>query len=123
MRDVQATFEIFQNQRDTYKKYGLKRLLAALFSGGSIGKGYLEALDIPPFMKAHPDFDHKATGVFMEGYGGGRSDVNIRLQSCEIAYGDYKSQYPLVNALLRNQDFYVAERVDSMGPSGGEGLS
>jgi hypothetical protein len=47
----------------------------------------------------------------MQTYYGGRSEVRIRKQVCEVIHTDFKSQYPSVNALLGLQELLLAEEI------------
>lgn len=111
MRDVQATFEVFQKLRDLYSKHDIARPIASIYSGASLGKGYLEKLGVKPFLNTHPDFDKSVFGIEMESYFGGRSNVMLRKEVREVIYADFKSQYPTVNGLLNNQSILIAEKI------------
>lgn len=110
-RDVLATFTVYQTLRALYKQHDLATPMWNIYSEASLGKAYLKAMEIPPFLEAHPDFPPEVLGYAMQGYYGGRSEVHIRLQPTEVSYCDFKSQYPTINALLGLQGLLLAKAV------------
>ncbi|SFF03391.1 DNA polymerase domain-containing protein [Nitrosomonas sp. Nm166] len=112
LHDVKATWALYQAEREVYKKHGLTKEPWKIFSEASIGKAYLSDLGIPPFLKQHIEFPRTAIGRAMTAYYGGRTEVRIRLQSTEVIYTDFTSEYPTVNALLNIQELLLAEKID-----------
>jgi hypothetical protein len=90
LSDVQITWEIFQKLRDKYKKHDLAKPMNRLISTASLGKAYLDKFGVPKFLATRPEFDHRVTALMMAGYLGGRSEVNVRLEICQVAYLDFK---------------------------------
>lgn len=112
VQDVQATWALYQAEREVYRQHGLSRKPWNIFSEASIGKAYLTDLGIQPFLKRHSDFPKDAIGKAMTAYYGGRTEVRIRLQPTEVIYTDFTSEYPTVNALMNIQELLLAEKID-----------
>ena len=118
--DVQRTWRIFEELRRLYRQHGVSRPIDRIYSPASVGKSYWEDLGVTPFLKQNPDFPRRLIGPFMEASYGGRSEVHIRLDIIEVLAADCKSQYPLVNVLMKLQELNIAERIDTVedGPLG-----
>jgi hypothetical protein len=115
--DVQCTWELFVKLRDLYKQHGLTRRITNIYSEASIGKGYFGDIGIQSFFgydritkrnTRNLQFDPKILGIVMEGYYGGKSMVQIRHMIKECMHGDFRSQYPTVNALMKLQELLLA---------------
>jgi DNA-binding XRE family transcriptional regulator len=113
VRDVEATYSLYQAERDLYRKHGLSREITEIYSEASLGKAYLEELRIIPFMRKNPNFPRDILGYGMAAYYGGRTEVRERLKPIEVIYCDFKSQYPTVNALMGLQDLLLAKEVNT----------
>jgi len=109
--DVQATLELFLAEIREYDRHGLSSPITSILSEASIGKAYLRELQIPPFYQKHTELPEWLNPTAISAYYGARSEVKIRLEPTEIAYCDFKSQYPTVNALLNLQELLVAEYI------------
>jgi len=109
--DVQATLELFLAEVREYDRHGLSSPIASIMSEASIGKAYLRQLQVPPFYHKHQELPAWLNPTAISAYYGARSEVKIRLQPTEIAYCDFKSQYPTVNALLNLQELLLAEYI------------
>jgi hypothetical protein len=127
--DVQCTWELFVKLGDLYKQHGLTKRITDIYSEASIGKGYFGDLGVQSFFgyerktKRNPrnlQFDPKVLGVAMEGYFGGKSMAKIRHMLMECMHGDFRSQYPSVNALMQFQDLLLAEWVGVIRDSSAE---
>lgn len=113
IHDVNVTWRCYAALRDRLSSYGLKGVHPKdLFSDASLGKAYLRAMGIMPWMKTQPDFSRPLLGQIMSTYFGGRSEVRIRRQVTETAYCDFASMYPTVNSLMGLWDFLTAEGID-----------
>jgi hypothetical protein len=98
--DVQATWECFDALNRRYQEHGLARPVNSVLSEASVGKAYLEQMGIAPQLQCAPDLDRSIFGPIMEGYYGGRAEVNLRRVISEVITCDFKSMYPTVNALM-----------------------
>lgn len=84
----------------------------SLGSEASIGKAYLRAMGIKPWMVVQPDFPPEIIGIILSTYYGGRSEVHIRREVCEAFYCDFLSMYPTVNTLMGLWQFATADGVE-----------
>jgi len=112
-RDVYATWELYKQLRDEYRKHGVQKEIWHIISEASLGKAMYQAVGVPRFLTQHKDFPKGVIGHAMEAYYGGRSEVHIRLQPVDVIHCDFKSEYPTVNALMEMQDILIAEHVDT----------
>jgi hypothetical protein len=110
-RDVQATWEIYQAERELYRQHGRSTLLWHIYSEASLGKAYLEDFGIPPLLQRFPDFPADILGKCSAAFYGARVEMHCRLTPIEVIYLDFKSQYPTVNALLCLQRFWLAQEI------------
>lgn len=112
VRDVQTTWECYAELCVRLASLGLPALLPErAYSEASIGKTYIRAMGIAPFMKLQPDFPRKLLGNIMGGYYGGRSEVHIRRELRQVILCDFLSMYPTVCTLMGLWRFVIAERM------------
>ncbi|AKH38227.1 MULTISPECIES: hypothetical protein [Nitrosomonas] len=111
-QDVRATFSLYRRLRDLYRQHDLTTPITRIFSEASLGKAYFKAMGVPRFQAQHPDTDSRFYGIASQAYYGGRSEVMVRLRSMECMMVDFTSQYPSVNALMRNQSLLLAEKIE-----------
>jgi hypothetical protein len=109
--DVQLTWECYQVLGQRYDQHGLSQATSKILSEASIGKAYLQKMGIRPFLGCDPTFDRGLLGKILCGYYGGRAEVRIRREICEIMYCDFKSMYPTVNALMGLWEFVTADGI------------
>lgn len=107
--DVQCTWECYTELQKRLEVHCLPNIHARqLFSEASLGKAYLKALGVKPWMAMQPEFPKTRIGEILSTYYGGRSEVNIRREFPEVAYCDFLSMYPTVNTHLGLWDFVIA---------------
>ncbi|WP_144429459.1 hypothetical protein [Nitrosomonas ureae] len=111
-QDIRATFSLYRRLRDLYRQHDLSTPMSRIYSEASLGKAYFKAMGVPYFQKQHPDTDPCFYGIASQAYYGGRSEVMIRLQPLECLIVDFTSQYPSVNALMKNQSLLLAEKIE-----------
>ncbi len=113
LNDVQATWECFDVLAKRYAGLGLSQTgLNELYSEASLGKAYLEAMGVRPWMEAQPNFPPELIGQIMSTYYGGRSEVHIRRDITSVIHCDFLSMYPTVCTLMGLWRFVVAEGMD-----------
>ncbi len=83
-----------------------------LYSPASIGKLYLEKLNIKPLLKNDPDFSKEVLGNLMSAYYGGRVETRIRKTPVPVTYLDCTSTYPTLFSLMGMYQFLAAEKID-----------
>jgi transcriptional regulator with XRE-family HTH domain len=112
VRDVQATWECYEQLKKQYESYGLTQTpLHKIYSEASLGKAYLKQMNIRPWRELQPDFPPKLLGSIMSSYYGGRSEVRIRREVTQVLYCDFLSMYPTVCTLMDLWGLVVAERM------------
>lgn len=136
--DVDRSWFIFQKLRETWERTNLDAPLSRIISEASIGKVFLKAFGLTPFLDQHglrvrpgdlpKDEVSKSRraelfelcGVAMEAMNGAKSCVNWRHDIVRVILADFKSEYPSVNYTFGLQEILVAKRVivDRSGPEG-----
>ena len=111
--DVQVTWDCYQALARRYAKHGLSQAVSKILSEATIGKGYLQDMGIKPFLGCDPGFNRGQLGQMLCAYYGGRAEVRIRREICEVLYCAFKSMYPTVNGLMGLWDFVIAEGIQS----------
>ena len=101
IQDVRSTADLYDKALDRYRMFNLKDNPNKLYSPASIGKAYLEKMNIYPFLDQDPDFPKDILGYAMSSYYGGRTEVRIRNRLIPITYLDFTSMYPTVYSLLQ----------------------
>nr|WP_321360638.1 hypothetical protein [uncultured Hyphomonas sp.] len=110
--DAQCTWECYADLIKRLHAHNLPNTHAReLFSEASLGKAYLRALGVKPWLSVQPDFPKTRIGEILSTYYGGRSEVNIRRKISETAYCDFLSMYPTVNTLMGLWRFVIADGV------------
>lgn len=108
-RDVRATYQIFDKLRSIYTGYNLSKKMHKIYSEASLGKALYKDLNITSPMSRMLNIPEELHGYAMTAYYGGRSEVHFRQSEQEIAYCDFKSQYPTVFELMGLQEMLLAE--------------
>ena len=83
-----------------------------LYSPASIGKLYLEKLNIKPLLEKNPDFSKEIMGNLMSAYYGGRVETRIRQTPIPVTYLDCTSTYPTLFCLMKMYHFLTAEKIN-----------
>jgi hypothetical protein len=117
MQDVMLTVKLLSAQYNLYRKHDIPKPFYLVMSEASIGKAYNDKLGVPPFKSAHNEIGQWLYSIANMGYYGGRSEANLRRKPTLVRYADFKSEYPLVNRLIRSQRFLLANyiRVEKCG--------
>ena len=84
-----------------------------LYSPDSIGKIYLEKLNIKPLLEKNPDFSKEIMGNLMSAYYGGRVETRIRKTPVPVTYLDCTSTYPTLFSLMGMYSFLSAEKIET----------
>ena len=112
MRDTLATWECYTALRDRFAKWGLAQTaLHTLHTEASVGKAYLKAMNVRPWLEVQPDIPRDVVGAVMSAYFGGRSEVHIRRTVAQVQYCDFLSMYPTVSVLMGLWKFVTARGV------------
>ena len=110
VRDVQATWECYA---ELIARFGALNLHQTnpekIYSEAGIGKGSLREMAIEPWRKVQPEVPCELLAKIMSSYFGGRSEVRIRREICEVVLCDFLSMYPTVCTLMGLWRFVIAD--------------
>ena len=84
-----------------------------LYSPASIGKLYLEKLNIKPLLEKDSDFSKEIMGNLMSAYYGGKVETRIRKTPVPVTYLDCTSTYPTLFSLMNMYSFLIAEKIET----------
>jgi hypothetical protein len=110
--DVLASTELLEATLAEYHRHPVDLQATKAYSPASLGKAYLRVMGIEPVLKRQPDFPKEVLGYAMNAYFGGRAECRIRRCAVPVAYTDFTSMYPTVNALMGNWDLLTARRIE-----------
>ena len=110
-RDVLASFELYLKLREEYERHPLTLPMNKAYSPASIGKAYLKAMGIKPFLEKQPAFPREILGYAMASYYGGRSECHIRKEVVPVTYLDVTSMYPSVFVLQGLWRWVTAKKI------------
>lgn len=114
VQDTQVTWECYLALIEKFKSHNFSEKLAnQIQSGASIGKAYLNEMNILPWREMQPNFSNKPLGIILSTYFGGRSEVHIRREITQVAYCDFLSMYPTVCTLMNLWRFVIAKGIRS----------
>jgi hypothetical protein len=112
MQDVQTTWRCCNALIDQYDEHGLWRTDATkLYSEASLGKAYLKAMGVKPWLAVEKDYSARTIGRIMSAYYGGRAEVHRRREVVETRYCDFASMYPTTCSLMDLWTFVRSEGV------------
>lgn len=113
VRDVQTTWECYEELERRFRELGLTSLPPEkVYSEASIGKGYLKDMGIAGWRKLRPDFPPQMLADIMSTYFGGRSEVRIRREMRQVMLCDFLSMYPTVCVLMGLWRFVTAHGLE-----------
>ncbi|AKB85834.1 DNA polymerase [Methanococcoides methylutens] len=111
IKDVKATYQVFQKVREEFNKYQLNIPMTEVYSAASLGKQALRQCGIRSFSEQNPKFSRKIIGNIMGAYYGGRCEVKVRKTPVKVTVLDFFSMYPTVMLLLGHWDFLIAAKM------------
>ena len=85
-----------------------------LYSPASIGKLYLEKLNIKSFLEKNPEFPKEVLGYLMAAYYGGRVETRIRKTPVKVTCLDFTAMYPTMFCLQDMYRFLTAEKINAI---------
>ena len=88
--------------------------ISKLYSPASIGKLYLERLNIKPFLEKNQEFPKEVLGYLMTAYYGGRVETRIRKTPVKVTCLDFTAMYPTMFCLQDMYRFLTAEKIETM---------
>lgn len=111
-RDVKATAELLVKLLGEFEAHPIPLQATKAYSPASISKAYLQSMGIVPPLARQEDFRRDVLGYAMTAYYGGRAECRVRRVPLPVAYVDFLSMYPTVNALMDNWSLLTAERIE-----------
>ena len=112
VQDAEVTWQCFEALTERYGQHGLRTPPTRIYSEASLGKAYLEAMNVKPWRDCQPDFPPEVIGALMSSYFGGRAEVHRRREIVPALYCDFASMYPSVCTLMDLWTYVTAEGVD-----------
>ena len=85
-----------------------------LYSPASIGKLYLERLNVKPFLEKNPEFPREVMGYLMSAYYGGRVETRIRKTPVKVTCLDFTAMYPTMFCLQDMYKFLISEKIKTV---------
>ena len=111
VNDTKSTYELYQKCMQRYQTFLLSKQPNQLFSPASIGKAYLEKIEVKPFLEKNSDFPKEILGYTMMSYYGGRVECRIRKKPVKVTYLDFTSMYPTCFILLEMYNFLISDKI------------
>jgi hypothetical protein len=108
--DVAASHRLLNAMMDEFNRNPVDLHPEKAYSPASIAKAYLKEMGIKQ-PKTHFRVPNNVLGIAMQSYYGGRAECRIRKTPVPVIHTDFTSQYPTVNALLRNWDVLKSSSV------------
>jgi hypothetical protein len=113
IRDSQTTWECYQALAQHYQSFDLNEVgVHELYSEASLGKAYLRAMNVRPWMEVQGNLPSTIVGHIMSAYFGGRSEVHLRRKIAQVFYCDFLSMYPTVCTLIGLWRFVIAQGIE-----------
>ena len=115
VKNVMALYKSYCNISDELQDTFLVRPneINRLYSPASIGKLYLERLNIKPFLEKNPQFPKEVLGYLMTAYYGGRVETRIRKTPVRVTCLDFTAMYPTMFCLQDMYRFLTADKIDT----------
>ena len=88
--------------------------IGRLYSPASIGKLYLERLNVKPFLEKNPEFSRETLGYLMSAYYGGKVETRIRKTTVKVTCLDFTAMYPTMFCLQDMYKFLVSENIQTI---------
>ena len=109
--DPEVTWQCFAILHQRYRAYDLTTGIEKLYSEASLGKAFLQAMNVKPWREVQPDFSPARIGQIMSAYFGGRAEVRIRRVSTPVIHCDFLSMYPTVCTLMGLWRYVIADGI------------
>jgi len=111
MNNVLAIYSLYNQQMNRFKIFCLDKLENKLFSPATIGKSYLEKINITPFLKQNPDFPKEILGLVLSTYYGARVEARIVNKPTKVTILDFTSMYPTLFVLFGMYQLLIADKI------------
>ncbi len=111
-QDAETTWRCYEALIDRYDDHQLWRKDATqIYSEASLGKAYLNAMGVKPWLTVEKDYSPVTIGRIMSAYYGGRAEVHRRREIVQTRYCDFASMYPTTCSLMGLWRFVVAQGI------------
>jgi len=111
INNVLAIYSLYEQLIKRFKMFCLDKLENKLFSPATIGKSYLEKINIKPFLKQNPEFPKEILGIVMSAYYGARAEARIINKPAKVTVLDFASMYPTLFVLFGMYQLLIAEKI------------
>ena len=111
INDTLCTYHLYLQVMKRFTKYHVDKHESELYSPASLGKSYLNQMNVTSFLEQDPDFSRDLLGKIMMTYIGGRSECKFRKTPKKVSYIDFTSMYPTVYVLLGMDKFLKAQKI------------
>jgi len=106
-----AIYSLYRQEMKRFKMFCLDKLENKLFSPATIGKSYLEKINITPFLKQNPDFSKEILGIVLSAYFGARVEARIVNRPTKVTILDFTSMYPTLFVLFGMYQLLIADKI------------
>ena len=114
-RDAETTWLCYDALIERYEAHGLRNKQASrIYSEASLGKAYLDAMGVKPWMRPKQSYSPQTLGRIMSAYYGGRAEVHRRREVVRTAYCDFVSMYPTMCTLMGLWRYVIAEGLEEV---------
>jgi hypothetical protein len=110
LRDLLATYELYQKQRVDFDLHPIDLEPHRTFSPASIGKKYLLGINLVRPKGKFKNISPRRRAKIMSGYFGGRAECRFR-GIVPVVYCDFRSMYPTVNSRLGLWPLLTADKI------------
>jgi len=111
VNNVLAIYSLYNQQMNRFKMFYLDKLENKLFSPATIGKSYIEKINITPFLKQNPDFPKEILGLILSTYYGARVEARIINKPTKVTVLDFTSMYPTLFVLFGMYQLLIADKI------------
>jgi len=111
LNNALTIYSLYNQQMKRFKIFCLDKLENKLFSPATIGKSYLEKINITPFLKQNPDFPKEILGSILSTYYGARVEARIVNTPTKVTVLDFTSMYPTLFVLFGMYQLLIAEKI------------
>jgi hypothetical protein len=113
VQDVEVTWRCFEQLHQRYDAHHLGGTQPTrIYSEASLGKAYLRAMGIKPWLSVETTRSPVTIGRTMSTYYGGRAEVHRRREVVRVLYCDFVSMYPTACTLMGLWRFVIANGVE-----------
>jgi hypothetical protein len=117
-QDVALTVQVLEAAKVEWDRHPIEVAPDRVMSPAGMAKGYLHRLGLILPMRKFK-IPPEILGAAQVAYFGGRTEVRVRRVPVPVAYVDFRSMYPTVNALMQMWDVVTAAHLDFVPDTAG----